>query len=147
MSWAYVHEGRTEITQFLHSTAVDCQAPLAKLQIKLEARNHKVVQPLSCFTFTRLASRLPCIDDTVMSPNYRVADCRDELTGINNRILTAQAKIDKLRSSSTKATQVFSSPKYPAPDKIRDYRTIYEDFNPALHKVCISLTLGGSAFC
>ena len=65
----------------------------------------------------------------------RVASCRDELTGINNRILTAQAKIEKLRSSSTKATKVFSSPKYPAPDKIADYHSIYQDFNPALHKV------------
>jgi WAS family protein 1 len=66
-----------------------------------------------------------------------VADCRDELAGINNRILTAQAKIEKLRSSSTKATKVFSSPKYPAPDKITDYQSIYQNFNPALHKVHI----------
>ena len=66
-----------------------------------------------------------------------MADCRDELTGINNRILTAQAKIEKLRSSSTKATKVFSSPKYPAPDKIADYHSIYQNFNPALHKVHI----------
>lgn len=78
----------------------------------------------------------------------RVADCRDELTGINNRILTAQAKIDKLRSSSTKATRVFSSPKYPAPERIRDYHTIYEDFNPALHKVGdVNLTIKLAFIC
>ena len=69
---------------------------------------------------------------------YRVAECRDELTGINNRILTAQAKINKLRSSSTKATRVFSSPKYPAPERVRDYHSIYQDFNPALHRVFIN---------
>ena len=78
----------------------------------------------------------------------RVADCRDELTGINNRILTAQAKIDKLRSSSTKATRVFSSPKYPAPERIRDYHTIYEGFNPALHKVDdVNLTIKLAFIC
>lgn len=52
---------------------------------------------------------------------------------INNRILTSQAKIEKLRSASTKAARVFSSPKYPAPEAVTDYHTIYEDINP----ICI----------
>lgn len=65
----------------------------------------------------------------------RVAENRDQLVQINNRILTSQAKIDKLRSASTKAARVFSSPKYPAPAATTDYRTIYQDVNPMLHKV------------
>lgn len=65
----------------------------------------------------------------------RVADSRDQLVSINNRINVAQAKIDKLRSSSSKATRVFSSPKYPAPERIQEYQTIYQEVNPALQKV------------
>lgn len=72
-----------------------------------------------------ITSFLPC----------RVGENRDQLTQINNRILTTQAKISKLRSASTKAARVFSSPKYPAPESVTDYRTIYEDINPMLHKV------------
>ena len=65
----------------------------------------------------------------------RVGENRDQLTQINNRILTSQAKIEKLRSASTKAARVFSSPKYPAPKAVTDYHTIYEDINPMLQKV------------
>lgn len=65
----------------------------------------------------------------------RVADSRDQLTTINNRINVAQAKIDKLRSSSSRATRVFSSPKYPAPEKVVEYETIYQDVSPMLQKV------------
>lgn len=67
--------------------------------------------------------------------SYRVGENRDQLTQINNRILTSQAKIEKLRSASTKAARVFSSPKYPAPESITDYHTIYQDINPMLQKV------------
>lgn len=70
---------------------------------------------------------------------YRVADNRDQLTEINNRIFTAQAKIDRLRSASSKAARVFSSPKYPAPDKVTDYSTIYKDVHPRLQKVSDSV--------
>ena len=65
----------------------------------------------------------------------RVGENRDELISINNRINVAQAKIDKLRSSTTKATRVFSSPKYPAPEKITEYHTIYQQVDPMLQKV------------
>ena len=65
----------------------------------------------------------------------RVADSRDQLTSINNRINVAQAKIDKLRSSSSRATRVFSSPKYPAPEKVIEHETIYQNVSPMLQKV------------
>lgn len=72
---------------------------------------------------------------------FRIAENRDQLTSLNNRIFTAQAKIDKLRSVSTKATLVFSSPKYPAPDRISDYHSIYEEVDSALNKVCYDRSL------
>ena len=79
---------------------------------------------------------LVCVSPpTTTTPSHRVADNCDQLTQINNRILTSQAKIDKLRSASTKAARVFSSPKYPAPESITDYHTIYQDVNPLLHRV------------
>lgn len=65
----------------------------------------------------------------------RVAESRDQIIGINNRINVAQAKIDRLRSSSTKATRVFSPPKYPAEDSFIEFCTIYQEANPGLHKV------------
>ena len=69
-------------------------------------------------------------------PSPRIVENRDQLTSLNNRIFTAQAKIDKLRSASTKAAVVFSSPKYPAPERVSDYHTIYHEVDPALNKVC-----------
>ena len=65
----------------------------------------------------------------------RVAESRDQLTGINNRVNVAQAKIDKLRNSSSKATRVFSPPKYPAAERLSDVSTVYQEVNPLLHRV------------
>ncbi len=65
----------------------------------------------------------------------RVADNRDQLTALNNRINVARAKIELLRSSSSKATKVFSSPKYPAPERMTEYHTLYQGVAPQLQKV------------
>ena len=65
----------------------------------------------------------------------RVAESRDQLTSINNRVNVAQAKIDKLRNSSSKATRVFSPPKYPAPDRLADTTSVYQEVNPLLQRV------------
>ena len=67
--------------------------------------------------------------------SFRVAENRDQLTSINNRINVAQAKIDKIRNSSSKATRVFSPPKYPAPDKFQDYETVFKEVDARLQKV------------
>ena len=64
----------------------------------------------------------------------RVAENRDQLTAINNRINTCQAKVDKLRNRS-KATQVFSTPKYPAPELLSEYTTLFANVNPQLQKI------------
>ena len=65
----------------------------------------------------------------------RVAESRDLLTTINNRVNVAQAKIDKLRNSSSKATRVFSPPKYPAPDLLAETTSVYQEVNPLLQRV------------
>ena len=65
----------------------------------------------------------------------RVAESRDQLTTINNRVNVAQAKIDKLRNSSSKATRVFSAPKYPAPTLLSDTTTVYQEVNPLLQRI------------
>lgn len=67
--------------------------------------------------------------------SFRVGENRDQLTSLNNRINVAQAKIDKLRSSSTKATRVFATPKYPAPKSLSHYQSVFHGVDPELHKV------------
>ena len=66
---------------------------------------------------------------------HRIGENKDHLVQLNNRINVAQAKIDKLRSSSTKATRVFAPPKYPAPATIGEYHTVFQDVNPLLQRV------------
>ena len=65
----------------------------------------------------------------------RVADHRDDLVAINNRINVAQAKIDKIRNTTSKATRVFSPPKYPPPDKLDEYQSVFRDVNVKLQGV------------
>ena len=64
----------------------------------------------------------------------RVAENRDQLTAINNRINTCQAKVDKLRHRS-KATQVYATPKYPAPRNLNEYTSLFCNVNPQLQKI------------
>ena len=64
----------------------------------------------------------------------RVAENRDQLTAINNRINTCQAKVDKLRHRS-KATRVYATPKYPAPQNLNEYTTLFSNVNPQLQKI------------
>lgn len=56
--------------------------------------------------------------------NTRVSENRSKLQSINDRIGLAQAKVDKLKGSS-KATQVFASPKYPAGDFIEEHKMLF----------------------
>lgn len=67
--------------------------------------------------------------------SFRVAENRDQISSINNRINVAQAKIDKLRSNSSKATSVYAPPKYPAPQSLLQYQSMFGDVDPRLQKV------------
>ena len=101
--------------------------PVVLPDLRKEESYHQIVDALeyldavACDIFNRISCR--------------VAENRDQLSTINNRINIAQSKIDKLRSSSTKATRVFSSPKYPAPEKVFEYHSLYQEVVPGLQKV------------
>ncbi|MBN3304525.1 WASH1 protein, partial [Amia calva] len=49
---------------------------------------------------------------------------RTHLQAVTDRIHLAQARIDKIKGSK-KATKVFSSAKYPAPERLQDYTSIF----------------------
>ena len=90
-------------------------------------------------SYRQLADALEYLDavatDIFNRVSCRVAESRDQLTAINNRVYVAQAKIDKLRNSSSKATRVFSAPKYPAPELLAETTTVYQEVNPLLQRV------------
>ena len=67
--------------------------------------------------------------------SFRVAENRDELIVINNRLCVAQAKIDKIRNSSSKATRVFSPPKYPSLEYPKNYESVFHEVHPKMQKV------------
>ncbi|KAM9377191.1 WASH complex subunit 1 isoform 2-T2 [Pholidichthys leucotaenia] len=67
--------------------------------------------------------------DTISTDIFRrvsesVEKNRHQLKGITDRIKLAQARVDKIKGSK-KATKVFSSAKYPAPDRLQDYSSIF----------------------
>ncbi|XP_049928611.1 WASH complex subunit 1 [Epinephelus moara] len=51
---------------------------------------------------------------------------RRQLQSVTDRIRLAQARVDKIKGSK-KATKVFSSAKYPAPDRLQDYSSIFTE--------------------
>lgn len=67
--------------------------------------------------------------------SFRVAQNRDELIQINNRLCVAQAKVDRIRNSSTKATQVYAPPKYPGPDSRTNYHSVFQEVDPKMQNV------------
>ena len=70
-------------------------------------------------------SYLETITDDIFSRiTDRVQVYRDKIGAINKRVDVAQAKIDRLKNSK-KAIQVFSSAKYPAPDELEEYTSIF----------------------
>lgn len=71
-------------------------------------------------------------NDVFTRISNKVQDNRLNLQKINDRVNLAQARIDKVRGSK-KATKVFSSAKYPAPDVLQEYTTVFNADNP-LHE-------------
>ncbi|XP_024423614.2 WASH complex subunit 1 [Desmodus rotundus] len=64
--------------------------------------------------------------------SQRVELSRSQLQTIRERVSLAQAKIEKIKGSK-KAIKVFSSAKYPAPDHLQEYSSIFtgaQDFGP-----------------
>ena len=60
--------------------------------------------------------------------SQRIAENKERLAAINHRADLAQARIDKIKGIK-KATRVFSSAKYPAPEKLQPYETLYSQEN------------------
>ena len=58
----------------------------------------------------------------------KVTENRQKLQSINERINTAQAKVDHIKGSK-KAIKVFSSAKYPAADSLDSYTSAFKDQN------------------
>lgn len=56
--------------------------------------------------------------------SQRVELSRSQLQAIGERVSLAQAKIEKIKGSK-KAIKVFSSAKYPAPERLREYGSIF----------------------
>lgn len=56
----------------------------------------------------------------------RVSENKNRLAQLDHRVDVAQARIDKIKGTK-KATRVFSSNKYPAPEKLEDYRSLYQE--------------------
>ncbi|KAG8431940.1 hypothetical protein GDO86_019172 [Hymenochirus boettgeri] len=54
----------------------------------------------------------------------RVETNKSQLQRINNRLSLAQAKIQRIKGSK-KAIKVFSSAKYPAPERLQEYTSIF----------------------
>ncbi|KAI6652289.1 WAS protein family-like protein 1-like [Oopsacas minuta] len=64
-----------------------------------------------------------------------VSEQKDKLIDINNRINTAEAKVEKLKTSSSRGTVVYSVPKYPAPPVLEDQRPIFSKVEDGICKV------------
>ncbi|KAL8222159.1 UNVERIFIED_CONTAM: WASH complex subunit 1 [Gekko kuhli] len=71
--------------------------------------------------------QLASVDRETPSPqriSQQVEASRTQLRAINERVTLAQAKIDKIKGSK-KAIKVFSSAKYPAPERLQEYASIF----------------------
>ena len=73
--------------------------------------------------------------DILNKISNRVAEEREKLVAINNRINVAQAKVDRLRNATSKATTVFSPPKYPAPGNLVPYQSVFSDVDKRMKNI------------
>ena len=59
----------------------------------------------------------------------RVAENRTRIQKINDRVNLAQAKVEKIKGGSNKATKVFALSKYPANEKFEEYKILFPSHN------------------
>ncbi|MGH0162362.1 UNVERIFIED_CONTAM: hypothetical protein FKN15_063459 [Acipenser sinensis] len=90
--------------------------PLIQPDLRREEAIHQIadalqyLETISCDIFARVSRS--------------VEKNRTHLQTVTDRIKLAQARIDKIKGSK-KATKVFSSAKFPAPDRLQDYSSIF----------------------
>jgi hypothetical protein len=73
----------------------------------------------------RAPTRLKVVHEVFGRIEDKVASNRDKLISVNNRINAAKAKVDGIVGSK-KATQVFSSAKYPGPAALIPFAPVYQ---------------------
>lgn len=116
-------------------------ALISKLAMPVQTYNVPVIQPdlRKEESIVQIVDALEYLDavanDIFSRISFRVAQNRDELIQINNRLCVAQAKVDRIRNSSTKATQVYAPPKYPGPDSRTDYHSVFQEVDPKIQNV------------
>ncbi|KAJ3596422.1 hypothetical protein NHX12_002829 [Muraenolepis orangiensis] len=90
--------------------------PLIQPDLRREEAIHQIVDALH-YLETISADIFNRVSESVGQ------NCK-QLQVVTERIRLAQARVDKIKGSK-KATKVFSSAKYPAPDRLRDYTSIF----------------------
>ncbi|CAG5958078.1 unnamed protein product [Menidia menidia] len=103
--------------------------PLIQPDLRREEAVHQIadalmyLETISTDIFRRQAHHL--FSHITQSPvSESVEKNRQQLQRVSDRIRLAQARVDRIKGSK-KATKVFSSAKYPAPDQLQDYSSIF----------------------
>nr|XP_002124160.1 WASH complex subunit 1 [Ciona intestinalis] len=73
-------------------------------------------------------------EDIFKRVTNRVKENRDYLQKLQQRISTAEAKIEQIKGTN-RAIQVFSSSKYPAPEELQSYQSLFYDIECSLLQV------------
>lgn len=98
--------------------------PGISLDLRTEETVHQIVDSLTYLD--------QVANDIFTRIHNRVAENQTRLQKINDRVNLTQAKVDKIKGSN-KATKVFASAKYPAPDSNEIYQTAFRH-ESELHK-------------
>ena len=91
--------------------------PGISLDLRTEETVHQIVDSLAYLD--------QVANDVFSRIHNRVAENQSRLQKINDRVNLTQAKVDKIKGSN-KATKVFASAKYPAPDVNEVYPTAFK---------------------
>lgn len=68
-------------------------------------------------------------NDVFQGISSRVADNRERIRKINDRVNLAQAKVEKIKGGKNKATKVFALSKYPADVNLEEYKILFPSHN------------------
>ena len=125
------------------SYAFICLKVSSKRKEKMAVQNYNVPVVLSELrreeTLLQISDVLEYVEvvanDIFNRISNRVAAERDKLAEINSRIILAQAKVDSLRSATSKATTVLSPPKYPAAKTVEPYQSMFSDVDRRMNNV------------
>lgn len=90
--------------------------PLIQPDLRREEAVHQITEALQ---YLEVIST-----DIFTRVSQSVEKNRAHLQSVTDRIKVAQARVQKIKGSK-KATKVFSSAKYPAPEKLKDYSSIF----------------------